>query len=45
MIENHRSGLVWKLFMKNPEVQNAMKKAGFQKVKPAKKEAGGKGRR
>jgi hypothetical protein len=30
MIENFRSGLVWKTFMKNPEVSNAMKLAGFR---------------
>ena len=29
-IENHRTGLIWKLFMRNPEVQSAMKKAGFK---------------
>jgi len=30
MAENHRSGLVWNTFMKNPEAQSAMKKAGFR---------------
>ena len=30
-IENHRTGLIWKLFMRNPEVQSAMRKAGFTK--------------
>ncbi len=30
MIENHRSGLVWKHFMANPEVQRAMGLAGFR---------------
>jgi len=29
MAENHRTGLVWETFMKNPEAQNAMQKAGF----------------
>ncbi len=29
MIENHRTGLLWKLFMKIPEVQNGMKNLGF----------------
>ncbi|MBI1883951.1 MAG: hypothetical protein HYS08_07080 [Chlamydiae bacterium] len=29
-IENHRSGLVWKLIMKNPHVVAALKKAGFK---------------
>lgn len=37
-IENYRSGLIWKLFMKNTEVQQGLKKAGFKKadIKPAK---------
>jgi hypothetical protein len=30
MIENHRSGLLWKLFMSCPEVQIAKKKLGFE---------------
>jgi hypothetical protein len=30
MAENHRSGLVWRTFMRNPEVLTAMQKAGFQ---------------
>ena len=29
MIENYRSGLLWNLFMKIPEVQNGLKKLGF----------------
>jgi hypothetical protein len=29
MAENHRTGLVWDTFMKNPEAQTAMQKAGF----------------
>ena len=29
MIENYRSGLIWKLFMSRPEVQKGMKEAGF----------------
>jgi hypothetical protein len=29
MIENHRSGLLWDLFMKAPEVQTGLKKLGF----------------
>lgn len=29
MIENHRSGLLWKLFMGCPEVQQGLKKLGF----------------
>jgi hypothetical protein len=30
MAENHRTGLIWETFMKNPEAQAAMKKVGFQ---------------
>lgn len=30
MIENYRSGLLWNLFMKIPDVQNGLKKLGFQ---------------
>lgn len=33
-IENFRSSLLWKNFMKNFFVQDALKKAGFTKVKP-----------
>lgn len=29
MIENHRSGLLWELFMSAPETQSAMNKLGF----------------
>lgn len=29
MIENHRSGLIWKLFMSCPEVQNSLRLLGF----------------
>ena len=29
MIENYRSGLIWKLFMSLPEVQKGMREAGF----------------
>lgn len=29
MIENHRTGLIWKLFMKNKDVQRGLKKLGF----------------
>jgi len=29
MAENHRSGLVWDTFMKNPEARTAMQRAGF----------------
>ena len=30
MIENYRTGLLWKLFMSAPQVQNGLKKLGFQ---------------
>ena len=30
MAENHRSEFVWRVFMKNPETQRAMKLVGFQ---------------
>lgn len=30
MIENHRTGLLWNLFMSCPEVQKGLKKLGFQ---------------
>jgi hypothetical protein len=29
MIENYRTGLIWKLFMKIPDIQNGLKKLGF----------------
>ena len=29
MIENYRTGLLWNLFMKIPEIQNGLKKIGF----------------
>ena len=29
MAENTRSGFVWKTFMKNPEAQRGMERAGF----------------
>lgn len=31
MIENYRTGLLWKLFMSHPDVQNGLKKLGFNK--------------
>jgi hypothetical protein len=34
MIENYRSGLLWKLFMSCPEIQNGLKKLGFQTPYP-----------
>lgn len=30
MIENHRTGLLWNLFMTAPEIQNGLNKLGFQ---------------
>jgi len=30
MIENHRTGLLWKLFMSAPEIQVAKDKLGFK---------------
>jgi len=30
MVENHRTGLIWKLFMSNPEIQPMLKKIGFE---------------
>jgi hypothetical protein len=30
MIENYRSGLIWKLFMKNNEIKSGLKKLGFE---------------
>ncbi len=30
MIENYRSGLLWKLFMSVPEIQNGLQKLGFE---------------
>lgn len=34
MIENHRSGFVWRYFMQNPEIQRAMHLAGFRSTAP-----------
>lgn len=33
MMENYRSGLLWNLFMKAPEIQNGLKKLGFESPK------------
>lgn len=30
MIENYRTGLFWKLFMSNPDIQNGLKRLGFE---------------
>lgn len=32
MIENHRTGLIWDLFMSNPEISSMLKKIGFKKT-------------
>jgi hypothetical protein len=32
MIENYRTGLVWKNFMANPEIAPMLKRIGFQEV-------------
>jgi len=32
MIENHRTGLIWRLFMCNPEIQPMLDKIGFQRT-------------
>ena len=30
MIENHRSNLIWDLFMSAPEIKNGLNKLGFE---------------
>jgi hypothetical protein len=35
MVENHRTGLIWKMFMSNPEIQSMLDKIGFQRDKAA----------
>jgi len=34
MIENQRSGLLWRLFMAIPEIQNGLRKLGFSSPRP-----------
>ena len=36
MMENYRSGLLWKLFMSSPDVQRGLDKLGFERT-PTKK--------
>ena len=36
MAENARTGFVWNTFMKNPEAQRGMERAGFKAYKPSK---------
>jgi len=33
MIENYRTGLIWKLFMSNPEIKNGLKKLEFESTR------------
>ncbi len=33
MVENYRTGLVWKMFMSNPEIQPMLDKVGFERDK------------
>ena len=35
MAENARTGFVWEIFMKNPEAQRGMQRAGFEKYQPS----------
>jgi hypothetical protein len=35
MIENYRTGLIWDLFMSCPEVQEGLRKLGFESEKIA----------
>jgi hypothetical protein len=30
MIENYRTGLIWKTYMKNPEIRSALERIGFE---------------
>jgi hypothetical protein len=41
MIENYRSGLLWRLFMKNPEIAPALQAIGFQADNTPAKELSG----
>ena len=34
MMENHRTGLIWKCYMANPEIQAMLKKIGFLSAQP-----------
>jgi hypothetical protein len=38
MIENYRSGLVWKSFMANPEIRPALERIGFRADTPKQQE-------
>jgi hypothetical protein len=37
MIENYRTGLIWKLFMSNPEIKPMLDRIGFKPDKVAAK--------
>ena len=37
MAENARTGFVWETFMKNPEAQRGMERAGFKRYQAATK--------
>jgi exo beta-1,2-glucooligosaccharide sophorohydrolase (non-reducing end) len=39
MVENYRSGLIWKLFMSNPEIEPMLNRIGFQPDNAAKASA------
>ena len=39
MIENYRTGLIWKLFMSNPEIQAMLGRVGFTPTEPVNKAA------
>jgi hypothetical protein len=41
MIENHRSGLMWNLFMGIPEVRDGLKKLGFTSPRFSRRDGGG----
>ena len=34
MIENFRTGLIWKTFMANPEIQSMLQRVGFKLERP-----------
>ncbi len=35
MIENYRTGLLWRLFMSCPEIRQGMQRLGFEPIPPA----------
>jgi hypothetical protein len=39
MVENYRTGLIWQLFMSNPEIKPMLDKIGFTRHPPARKTA------